>query len=318
MKRKTLFLINPYSKEGSAGKIWSKISKEYDILPKNPIDITKIDIRSLILQKKPEIVVIAGGDGTINKVCTAVSGMRKKPVLSIIPLGLGNALSYCLGVENIKKAVDVLSHSDKKITIDLMKTSLPECPRGVFSVSVGFSARVVFQRKAYRYIGFGSYILSGIQSLFSHPENEMTFTIDHTVQLTAKASSLIVANSPVIGLNYIVAPNARLNDGYLDCTLVSTKYADITNIRLRGFKHPLYSELGKVRFKAKHILIEGEPFIQVDGDPFEKKGKIEIEILPSDITFLRNNVEDIDQEYLPFIQHQNSDRKSSNKLVLDL
>lgn len=301
MTKDTLFLINPKSKSNTALKIWQNACRKYPQLPTDPIDITKVDISSLIKEKDPQVVVIAGGDGTINSVCSAVSRLSKKPVLSIVPLGLGNALSYCLGVENMDKAVDVILNPDKKVTIDMMKTNITDLDRGVFSISAGFSARVVFQRQAYKYIGFGSYIISGIQSLFSHPENEITFTIDKSVTMTAKASSLIIANSPVIGLNYVVAPNARLNDGVLDCTLISTKYADITNIRLRGFKHPLYSELGKVRFKAKHISIEGEPFVQIDGDPVKQKGKIEVEIMPSQITFLRNKDKNINQEYLPFV-----------------
>lgn len=297
-----LFLLNPRSKSGNATKIWQESHRKYPILPADPIDITKIDITSIIKKEQPKIVIIAGGDGTINSVCSEVADMQKKPLLSIIPMGLGNALSYCLGVETLDKAVSVISNPDKKITIDLMKTNIRGQEKGVFSISAGFSAKIVFQRQAYKYIGFGSYIISAVQSLFSHPENEITFTIDHSVTLTAKASSLIIANSPVIGLNYIVAPNARLNDGFLDGTLISTKYADITNVRLKGFKHPLYSEIGKVRFKAKHISIEGEPFVQIDGDPANQKGKIEIEILPSQVTFLRNSDKNIDQEYLPFVK----------------
>jgi diacylglycerol kinase family enzyme len=301
MTNDILFLINPRARAGNAFKIWKKARKQYPVLPEDPVDITAVDVGSLIKRKKPKMVVIAGGDGTINSICSVVSEMRYRPVLSIIPLGLGNALSYCLGVETMEKAVDVLTHPDKKITIDLMKTNIPKHPRGVFSISAGFSARVVFQRESYKYIGFGSYVLSGLQSFISHPENEITFTIDKKVTLTAKASSLIIANSPVIGLNYVVAPNARLNDGYLDCTLISTKYDDLTNMRLKGFKHPLYSEVGKVRFKARNISIEGEPYVQIDGDSAQQKEKIEIEIMPKQITFLRNADNNIDQEYLPFI-----------------
>lgn len=300
-KKDILFLINPKSRSGNALKLWKNACKKHPFLPNDPVDITKINISSIISKTNPKIVVIAGGDGTINSVCGEVSRMQTKPILSIIPLGLGNALAYCLGVESLEKAVDVISNPHKQIIIDLMKTSVKGHTRGVFSISVGFSARVVFQRQAYKYIGFGSYILSALQSIFYHPEQEMTFTIDETVTFTAKASSLIIANSPVIGLNYIVAPNARLNDGFLDCTLISTKYADITNLRLRGFKHPLYSELGKVRFKARKIRIEGEPFVQIDGDPARESGGIDIEILPSQLTFLRNTDNRIDQEYLPFI-----------------
>lgn len=296
-----LYFLNPYAKEGEAKKLWTKARKKYPMLPKDPVDITTVDVPTYLAKHNPKVIAIAGGDGTINVVCTAVRKMKRKPLLAILPLGFGNALSYCLGVETIDKAIDVLTKQEKKITVDLMQTSIPGHDTGVFSVSVGLSARILMQRLNYRYIGYGSYLLSILQSVFSHSENEITFTIDHKVTLSAKASQLIIANCPVIGLNYVVAPKARLNDGFLDCTLFSTKFASLTGLRLQGFKHPLYSELGKVRFKAKHIKIEGEPFVQIDGDPMIKKDKIEVEIIPAQVTFLRNTKENINQDYLPFL-----------------
>ncbi|HSW88918.1 MAG TPA: acylglycerol kinase family protein, partial [Candidatus Saccharimonadales bacterium] len=125
MSKDILFLINPKSRGESALRIWKNACKKYALLPPDPVDITKVDLLPLIKNKKPKVIVIAGGDGTINSVCDAVSQLQQKPILSIIPLGLGNALSYCLGVENLDKAIDVLRKPDKKITIDLMKTNIP-------------------------------------------------------------------------------------------------------------------------------------------------------------------------------------------------
>jgi len=296
-----LYIINPKSNEGNAGKLWRKTQKKHSFLPTNPVDITSVSLEQVIKERNPSLIVIAGGDGTINAVCRAVVSMTKKPKLTILPCGFGNALSYCLGVETIQKAIDVIQNKEHTVTVDILKTNIPSHPLGVFSVSAGFDAKVVFNREQYRYIGFRSYVLSGLRSVAFHQEQEITFTIDKKVTLTARASSLVIANCPVIGQNYIVAQNAKLNDGFLDCTLFSTKYAYITNLRFRGFKHPLYSELGKVRFKAKHIRIEGEPYVQIDGDPVVQKEGIEIEVMPLQLTFLRNSDKNIIQEFLPFV-----------------
>lgn len=297
----TLFLINPKAKHAQASRLWKKIYSKYSHLPEHPIDITSVNIEELIHKKNPKLIVIGGGDGAINSVCNIVSRMAKKPLLSIIPLGTGNAISYCLGVETFDKAIDVITRQEQQVTIDLMRTSVPDHPRGVFNISVGFDARIVFNKEDYKFIGIGSYFISGLQSWLTHTEKEIIFTIDKKVTMNARASSLVIANCPVIGQNYVISPKARLNDGFLDCTLFSTKYAYLTNLRLRGFKHPLYSELGKVHFKASHIKIEGEPFVQIDGDPHVQKGGIEIEILKDQVTFLRNSKENIDQNYSPFI-----------------
>jgi diacylglycerol kinase family enzyme len=296
-----LYLINPKSNGGASERLWSKSRKQYGFLPQDPIDITVVSLEHLLNKRKPKLVVIAGGDGTINAVARAVLTLPKKPLLAVLPLGFGNAISYCLGVETMQKAIDVIKSQQQTVTIDLLKTNIPEYPIGVFSVSVGFDARIVFNRQHYRYIGFRSYVLSAIRSMVFHPEQEITFTIDNKVTQTARVSSLVIANCPVIGQNYIVSPNAKMNDGLLDCTLFSTKYAYITNLRFRGFKHPLYSELGKVRFKASHLKIEGEPYIQIDGDPVIQRGGIEIEVMPSMLTFLRNSDKQINQMYLPFV-----------------
>jgi len=48
------------------------------------------------VQRKFDIIVAVGGDGTINEVAIALIG--KKPVLGIIPRGSGNGLARHLGI----------------------------------------------------------------------------------------------------------------------------------------------------------------------------------------------------------------------------
>lgn len=302
MSNKILYILNPYSNEGRAKNKWQKSASRFKFLPKNPVEVTVgSDILEIIKEHKPDTVVIAGGDGTINAVCNAILKLPKKPVLSILPFGYGNALAYCLGAETIEKAVDVLIKKPQTLIIDLLKTNLPQKEIGVFNIGIGFDARIVHIRDDFRYIGLRSYVLSAIRSFFLHPEKEIKLTIDHRVTLTATASSLVIANCPIIGQNYVISQAALLNDGELDCTLFSTKYAYVTNLRLKGFKHPFYSEMGKVHFKARHIRIEGEPFVQIDGDPVMSAQGLEVEIAPKQLTFLRNSSENIDTPYKPFI-----------------
>ena len=300
--KKILYLLNPKANDEHGLALWKKAHKQFAQLPDTPALVTEIvDMTKYIRESNPDIVAIAGGDVTINAVSQAILPLKQKPLLTILPMGTGNALSYCLGVETLEKAMFVLQQQPKQITIDLMQTNVKQYPIGVFNISAGFDARIVFNRANFRYIGLPSYILSGIRSVMSHPEKEITFTIDNKVTLQATASSLVVANCPVIGQNFVISPRAKLNDGLLDCTLFSTKYAYFRNLRLRGFRHPFYSELGKVHFKASSLSIHGEPFVQIDGDSVLWKEGIDIRVLPKAVTFLRNIDKNIDQYYLPFV-----------------
>ena len=290
MKHQRLIFYNPLSNEGKAKRDWEMLVKKHPDLAQSAYSLFSIEnLVQFLKDVDPEVVVVAGGDGSINIVCNAVMQLKKKPMVAIIPLGFGNALAYCFGVETIEKALGVLKKSEHTMTIDVMKTNLPDNPLGLFNIGVGFDARIVHTRKNFRYIGFRSYLLSAFRSILFHPHSEITFTIDHSVTLSAMASSLMVANGPIIGQNYLVAPEAGLDDGLLDCTLFSTKYAYLTNLRLRGFKHPLYSLLGKVHFKASHIKIAGDPYVQIDGDSLEQPEGLEITIAKKQLTFLCNS-----------------------------
>lgn len=304
MQKKIVYILNEKAANGNALNYWDKCRRQFADLPKKPVLLSEVDdLASYIKKEKPELLVIAGGDGTINLVCQTIVHLPQKeqPILTVLPFGTGNAMAYCLGVETMGKAIKVITEQPKQITVDLMKTSIAQAPIGVFNISVGFDARVVFNRLNYRYIGLRSYVLSGVHSFISHPEKEITLTIDNSVTVRATASSLVVANCPIIGQNFVISPRARLNDGLLDCTLFSTKYAYLRNLRLRGFKHPFYSEIGKLYFKASSLVIQGEPFAQVDGDPIIYNEGITISVLPKAVTFLRNRDNEIDQYYKPFV-----------------
>ncbi|HEX8965483.1 MAG TPA: diacylglycerol kinase family protein [Patescibacteria group bacterium] len=300
--KKIHYILNPLSNEGRSIDIWKQTQRRYTFLPKNPIILTEIkDLEKFFKENPADIIAVAGGDGTINSVTSALINRKIKPKIAVLPFGFGNAISYCLGVETMAKAMNVLKKQQDAIAIDIMQTNITDKPHGMFNISMGFDARVVYNRMKDRYIGFRSYIVSAAKSFITHPEKLLTFIVDNKFVVNATASSLVIANSPIIGHNYVIASEARLNDGFLDCTLFSSKFAYLTNLRLKGFKHPLYSELGKVHFKAKSIKIDGDPFIQIDGDPFVRQGGIEITVKPSAIHFLRNDINKIDAIYKPFI-----------------
>lgn len=301
MNQNILYLFNPLSAEGQAPTYWKQARMIADWLPEEPVDLTKIENKSeYIKSQNPDLIVVAGGDGSINAVCTAVMSLERKPKLAVMPVGFGNALSYCFGVETLEKALHVIKNCPQTVKIDMMQTTIQQYPYAVFNLSVGFDARIIHRRMIDRYIGVRSYVLSAVRSFFEHQEKEIVFTVDKTVTIRATASSLVIANSPTIGKNWIVTDSAYLNDGLLDCTLFSSKYAYLTNLRLKGFTHPLFNKLGKVRFKASHIKVEGEPLVQVDGDPLTLSHPLEVSVAPQAIEFLCNSNENIDAAYLPF------------------
>lgn len=306
MKKNILYLLNTTSNEGKGGEMWNKSKHLFPGDNNHPVDILGVDdLTTLIKEKNPDIIGIIGGDGTINRVVSAMLDIpkEKRPVLSIIPFGFGNALSYGLGVDTITKAARVLREQNNTIDMDIFKTNIPDRPFGLFNISIGFDAKIVHHRMKDRYLWGRSYILSAIKSFFVHPQQRLTITVDHSFVLETTATSLSIANCPVIGHNFVLAPNAQLNDGLLDCTLFSSKIAYFSNLRFKGFKHPLYSEEGKVYFKAKKkVQIKGDPYIQIDGDAYYKQKEFEVTVIKNEVRFLCNTKKQVDMNADPFVE----------------
>jgi diacylglycerol kinase family enzyme len=106
--KKLLFLVNPISGSGAgvplAGRIADALqgripAGHYDIL------FTKADVtvQALALAPHYETVVVAGGDGTLNRVARGLISMSEAPSLGIIPLGTGNDCARSLGILTARK-----------------------------------------------------------------------------------------------------------------------------------------------------------------------------------------------------------------------
>ncbi len=107
--KKAFFLINPVS-----GKLTGHSLKDYilselsGVLDRGSFDIeySERDIEKQCNNKLSnyEIVVVAGGDGTISQVVKVITGLENKPKLGIIPIGTGNDLANSLGILHLYKS----------------------------------------------------------------------------------------------------------------------------------------------------------------------------------------------------------------------
>src|SRR5699024_8275984 len=73
----------------------------------------------IAVERHYDVVVAAGGDGTINEVVNGLADQNYRPKLGIIPVGTTNDFARALGVpRNIMKAVDVIL-DDRTMLLDI-------------------------------------------------------------------------------------------------------------------------------------------------------------------------------------------------------
>ncbi|MDO5576320.1 MAG: YegS/Rv2252/BmrU family lipid kinase [Fibrobacter sp.] len=236
-------------------------------------------IAAYCAKKNYDLVIAAGGDGTINSVINGLAGT--KTTFAAIPTGTVNvfALQLNLPVE-IRSSCELIAIGNTKM-IDLGKVN----ERYFSSLSgIGFEAYIMnrTQENIRGKIGPVAYLLSGISNFFSYRFKKIYFTINNEPH-TNYGYIIMVSNGKYYSANIILSPLASMEDGLLDIIVFKSK-------RPSSFLRYLY-KTGNAKlldcpdiehFQAKKISIErhGNHYVHVDGEHYGHT-PVEINVIPS-------------------------------------
>lgn len=105
-----------------------------------------------------DTVVAAGGDGTVNFVARALLGQGASASLplGVVPVGTGNAFAASLGIA-LQTALRTLANG-VPAQIDVIRTTHPQAPLALVSLSTGFEARFIhyYAKRRDRWTRFGA------------------------------------------------------------------------------------------------------------------------------------------------------------------
>jgi len=225
---------------------------------------------------KPDIVAVAGGDGTINLMANILAGSQIP--LAIIPFGSANGMAKDLEIpvdneESIKK---LLTGSIKKI--DLIKINDRKC---IHLADIGLNARVVkrFEKDPSR----------GIITYAKHLIGEMfflknyTFKIIHDGQkIRRKGVSITFANASQYGTGAVINPQGQLDDGKFELVLVKPfPRIKLISIAWKMFTKQLHTSdyVEIISCKKAVIFSSKKTTLQIDGEVIGKVKEIRLESL---------------------------------------
>ncbi|MDK9701265.1 MAG: diacylglycerol kinase family lipid kinase [bacterium] len=179
--------------------------KSYEITPQ--VDGTACGKQAL--QDGAELLVAAGGDGTINRVAQAIIGTEIP--LGLLPLGSGNGMARTLGIPlKLDLALELYKNPVFR-KIDTGKVN-----EKVFLISCGFGLDAIIahdiERSPLR--GTFPYILSAFRRSFTEPVEQFRLTNLETGETWDRdAIAISILNSAQYGGGAIVAPGAVPDDG---------------------------------------------------------------------------------------------------------
>lgn len=223
------------------------------------------DLARLAVEQGKKIVVAIGGDGTVQEVAKAVSGTEAS--LGMIPCGYANTLAKTLDIPfKAPKALEIIAQGKTK-RIDLFQMN-QKMAVGVAGVGLDAVITKAYNEDKTR-TSFGFFFHAFRKWRYYEPKN-YTITIDG-MRLDRKALLVAIANTKQWGNYFTIAPQASVDDGYLDLVII----------------HPLpWHALIPLAHKAFWGTLATSPFvetfqgrtIQIDGSP--QMGELDGEFLP--------------------------------------
>lgn len=151
-----------------------------------------------------DLVVVAGGDGTIND---AINGFHPgTPPLGLIPLGTANVLAYEIGLGTDPQHIADTLLAGRRLSVVPGQVN---DRRFLMMASVGFDAHVVggVRREMKRRIGKLVYAVEAVRQLWRYPCPPLNVSIDGDA---VEAATLVISRGRLYGGRYVMAPQADL------------------------------------------------------------------------------------------------------------
>ncbi len=235
-----------------------------------------------------DLVIGAGGDGTIRVICDGLAGTGIP--FGLIPAGTGNLLARNIGIPlDEGAALDVAFHGQDKL-IDLVKITVDGRPPEHSAVMAGVGIDAVIMdgtdpalKKA---VGSAAYFVAAAQNA-KHPALHATITVDDQPSLKRRAHVIVVGNVGFLQGNIPLIPDAKADDGLLDLIVASPRTARdwvrITTRVLIGARRP-DKQLDRFVGRRVTIKVEERDHYQLDGDTVGECNTMVAEVVPGALT----------------------------------
>ena len=215
-----------------------------------------------------EMVVAAGGDGTVSAVADGLVGTETP--LGIIPLGTANVLARELGIPvDLEGACQLLAGAHGIASIDAMKVG----EKHYFTqVGVGIDALMIrdTKREDKRRFGRIAYLWTALTRLVGFQPRRFRIKADGR-QVRPRASQVVIANSGILGQPpFRWGPDIKPDDGRLDVCIVRARtllnYLSLGWLVLRG-QHKQSSRVRYLGARRQVVIETGRPLpVQADGE----------------------------------------------------
>jgi diacylglycerol kinase (ATP) len=225
-----------------------------------------------------EVVVAAGGDGTLNEVVNGLhdhiteEGARVPPRLAVAPLGTANDFARSVGIP-----ADAAAALDVAVNGDVIETDVgmvnERCFLNVSTGGFGAEATEEAPDEAKRALGPLAYMVTGVRKFATLEISRASFVADE-VLYEGPFLIFAVGNSRRTGGGNLLTPRAELCDGKLDlCVVHGLSRVEFVRLlpQLRNGTHLGHPAIVYRQVDAVTVRSDEELSVNADGEPLHAR-----------------------------------------------
>ncbi|WP_100012495.1 diacylglycerol kinase [Lentibacillus sediminis] len=225
------------------------------------------DAARTAVERGYDLVVAAGGDGTISEVINGIAEQERRPRLGIIPVGTTNDFARALYIpRDIERAVDIIL-GEKSMLMDIGEVN------GHYFMNIAGGGKLTeltyeVPSKLKTVIGHLAYYVKGVEMLPSLKPTRARIEYDGKVFEDDIMLFLLSNTNSVAGFEKL-APDAKVNDGYFDLLILKkmnlAEFIRIASLAQRGAhledENIIYAQAKDIKVKTDEKMqlnIDGE------------------------------------------------------------
>jgi len=226
---KTIFLVNPASANGSTGRRWPELARRAaaaglegaTLFSERQGHLAELAREAAL--DGAELLVVVGGDGSVNEVANGLAGLGRQPEVAIVPRGTGWDFSRTFGIpRKVDDAVHVALEGDVR-TIDVGRASYrawdgSDATTSFANVASAGMSGAIAQRanETTKALGGKASYLWATFAVFSGWEaTEIEVAVDGE-RRAGPMFDVVIANGRFFGGGLEICPEAEPDDGLFD------------------------------------------------------------------------------------------------------
>jgi len=226
---KTLIVLNPAA--GSVGVV-DELKKKFNRVKDAGVRVTTNqgdaeDFSREAVARGCDLIVAAGGDGTLNEVINGIGERISDVSVGLVPLGTGNDFARAINLStDVDQSIEFLERRQTR-QIDLVRVT-SDCTRYFVNVSSGGFSGIVDEKltpEMKTTWGPLAYLRGAAKALPELRAYRTEILLDDSTQMAMNLYNVIVANGRYVAGGIPIAPEAVVDDGLLDIVIIPERPA---------------------------------------------------------------------------------------------